>query len=117
VKYDHLCVDLAKLDESIVATFVLSKKVAGMHLKMNVPKIKEEDTRLLAQQTATVIGITRSNERLFGKVSFLLVHHEFVDGIFFPVDDDVTVLVGLVQPYDQDSVVEKIREKIDSFFA
>ncbi len=116
MKYDHLCVDLAKLDGSIVATFVLSKKVAGMHLKLNVPKIKEEDTRLLAQQTATVIGITRANERLFGKVSFLLVHHEFVDGIFFPVDDDVTVLVGLVQPYDQDSVVEKIREKIDSFF-
>jgi hypothetical protein len=117
VKYDHLCVELANLDESIVAAFVLSKKVAGMHLKMNVPKIKEEDTRLLAQQTATVIAITRANERLFGKVSFLLVHHEFVDGIFFPVDDDTTVLVGLVQPYDQGKVVEKVSKKIGSFFA
>ncbi|AIF83748.1 hypothetical protein NTE_01687 [Candidatus Nitrososphaera evergladensis SR1] len=117
VKYDQLCAELAGLDNSIVATFVLSNKVTGMHVKMNVPKIKEEDTRLLAEQTATVMGITRTNERLFGKVGFLLVHHEFVDGIFFPAGNDTTVLVGLVQPYDQADVVEKVRKKIGSVFA
>ncbi|AIC14552.1 hypothetical protein [Nitrososphaera viennensis] len=116
MKYDQLCAELAGLEESIVATFVLSDKVAGMHVKMNVPKIKEEDAQLLADQTATVIGITRTNERLFGKVGFLLVHHEFVDGIFFPVDDDITVLIGLVQPYDQAKVVEKVCKKIGSAF-
>ncbi|HVX02550.1 MAG TPA: hypothetical protein VHA09_05310 [Nitrososphaera sp.] len=116
MKYDQLCAELADLDGSIVATFVLSKKVTGMHVKMNVPQIKEEDIRLLAEQTATVIGITRTNERLFGKVGFLLVHHEFVDGIFFPVGKDTTVLVGLVQPYDQAKVVETIRKKLGSVF-
>lgn len=117
MKYDQLCAEIADLDGSIVATFVLSKKVAGMHVKMNVPQIKEEDTRLLAEQTSTVVGITRTNERLFGKVGFMLVHHEFVDGMFFPVNDDTTVLVGLVQPYDQAKVVEKVRKKIGSAFS
>jgi hypothetical protein len=116
VKYDQLCAELAKVDDSIVAAFVLSKKVEGMHVKLNVPKIKDEDTQLLAQQTATILGIMRTNERLFGKVGFVLVHHEFVDGIFFPVDKNTTILVGLTQPYDQAQVVDKVRRKIDPVF-
>ncbi len=101
------------LDESIVAAFVLGKNVMGMNVKMNVPKMKDEDARLLAEQTATVIGITRSNERLFGKVGFMLVHHEFVDGMFFPANDR-TVLVGLVRPYDQDAIVGKVQKWLAS---
>lgn len=101
-----------ELDGSIVAAFVLGKSVLGMSVKMDVPKIKDEDARLLAEQTATVVGITRSNERLFGKVGFMLVHHEFVDGMFFPFDEKTTVLVGLVRPYDQESVVDKVQKKV-----
>jgi hypothetical protein len=111
--YDQLCADLVELDGSIVAAFVLGKSVLGTNVKMNVPKIKDEDARLLAEQTDTVIGITRSNERLFGKVGFMLVHHEFVDGIFFPAGEK-TVLVGLVRPYDQEAVVGKVQKKLAS---
>jgi hypothetical protein len=111
--YYQLCTDLVGLDESIVAAFVLGKSVLGMNVKMNVPKMKDEDARLLAEQTATVIGITRSNERLFGKVGFMLVHHEFVDGMFFPAGDK-TILVGLVRPYDQEAIVGKVQKKITS---
>jgi hypothetical protein len=114
--YERLCADIVGLEEGIVAAFVLGKKVLGMNVKMNVPKIKEEDARLLAEQTATVIGITRSNERLFGKVGFMLVHHEFVDGMFFPVDEKTTVLVGLVRPYDQEAVAGKVQKKLASAF-
>lgn len=110
--YDRLCTEITELDESIVAAFVLGKNVLGMHVKMNVPKIKDEDARLLAEQTATVIGITRSNERLFGKVGFMLVHHEFVDGLFFPVDEKTTVLVGLVRPYDQEAIASEVQKKL-----
>lgn len=116
VNYNSLCTDLVGLDESIVAAFVLAKNVMGMHVKMNVPQLKDEDARLLAEQTATVIGITRTNERLFGKVGFMLVHHEFIDGVFFPADDGTTVLVGLVRPYDQEAIVEKVQKKIGSVF-
>ncbi|WP_415283383.1 hypothetical protein [Candidatus Nitrososphaera sp. FF02] len=116
MKYDSLCADLVGLDASIVAAFVLDKDVAGMHIKMNVPQMKDEDARVLAEQAATVMGITRTNERLFGKVGFMLVHHEFVDGVFFPADSKTTVLVGLIRPYDQEAIVAKVQKKMASVF-
>ncbi len=116
MKYDQLCSELANLDDSIVASFVISKSILGIHVKLNVPKIKDEDTLLLAEQTSQVLKIMRTNERPFGQVGFVLVHHEFVDGIFFPVNEDLTVLVGLVQPYEQAQVIQKVRTKLASVF-
>jgi hypothetical protein len=42
----------------------------------------------------------------------MLVHHEFVDGMFFPVDEKTTVLVGLVRPYDPEAIASKVQKKV-----
>lgn len=110
--YDKFCAGLAGLDEAIVAAFVISKGIQGSHLKLNVPVLKREDAERLAEQTAAMMGITQSNERLFGQVGYVLVHHEFIDGMFFPAGDGATVLVGLVRPYDQEKVAEKVADRI-----
>lgn len=111
-EYDGFCRELVELDESLVAAFVLSDGIRGSHIKLDVPVLKEEDAQRLSKQTATVMDIVKSNERLFGQVDFVLVRHESVDGMFFPVDSDTTVLIGLVKPYDQDSIEEAVRVKI-----
>jgi hypothetical protein len=110
VSYDQFCEDLARLDDAIVAAFVISRGVKGSHLKLNVPVLKKEDADRLAEQTGTIMEITRSNERLFGGVGFVLVRHESIDGMFFPAGDDTTILVGLVRPYDQDKIVAKVEK-------
>jgi hypothetical protein len=100
---------VASLDDAIVAAFVISHGVKGSYLKLSVPVLKKEDAGRLAEQTTTIMEITRSNERLFGGVDFVLVRHESIDGMFFPADDDATIiLVGLVRPYDQDKIASKI---------
>lgn len=111
---DRFCADLAEADDAIMAAFVLSDGIKGSHLKLNVPALKEEDALRLSDQTEVIMNITRTNERLFGRVGFVLVNHESIDGIFFPVDESTTVLVGLARPYDQEKVIGKVAGMISS---
>jgi hypothetical protein len=111
---DRFCADLAEADDAIMAAFVLSDGIKGSHLKLNVPALKEEDARRLSDQTEIIMSITRTNERLFGRVGFVLVNHESIDGIFFPVNESTTVLVGLARPYDQQRLVDKVAGIISS---
>jgi hypothetical protein len=110
--YDQFCTDLAKMDEAIVAAFVISGGIRGSYLKLNVPMLKQEDAERLVEQTKAMMGITQSNERLFGEVGYVLVHHEFIDGMFFPAGDRGTVLVGLMRPYDQEKIAKKVADRI-----
>ena len=70
--------------------------------------LKKEDADRLAEQTGTIMEITRSNERLFGDVGFVLVRHESIDGMFFPAGKGTTVLVGLARPYDQEKIAARV---------
>lgn len=112
--YGRFCKELAGLDDATVAAFVLTKGggIAGSYLKINVPALKQEDADRLAQQPDTIMGITRSNERLFGDVDFVLVRHESIDGIFFPANSAYIVLVGLVRSYDLEKMAARIRGEI-----
>jgi hypothetical protein len=105
---NEFCKGLAEADEAIVAAFLISDGIQGSHLKLNVPELKEEDARRLSDQTEVIMNITRTNEQLFGKVGFVLVSHESIDGMFFPLDSSTTVLVGLVKPYDQKKIADKV---------
>ncbi|MGI0021173.1 MAG: hypothetical protein ACREAY_11955 [Nitrososphaera sp.] len=105
---DGFCKELAEADEAIVAAFLISDGIQGSHLKLNVPELKEEDARRLSDQTEVIMNITRTNEQLFGRVAFVLVSHESIDGMFFPVDSSTTLLVGLVRPYDQKKIADKV---------
>jgi len=116
-EYDSFCRELVELDESMVAAFVLSDGIRGSHIKLDVPVLKGDDAQRLSEQTATVMEIVKSNERLFGQVDFVLVRHEAVDGMFFPVDSSTTVLIGLVKPYDQESIEQAVRVKISTGLA
>ena len=103
---DAFCKGLAEAEDAIVAAFLISDGIQGSHLKLNVPELKEEDARRLSDQTEVIMNITRTNEQLFGRVGFVLVSHESIDGMFFPIDSSITVLVGLVKPYDQKKIAD-----------
>jgi hypothetical protein len=112
VDYRRFCEEIVGLDEALVAAFVISGGIRGWHIKINVPVLKEDDARRLSEQTDIVMDIVRSNERLFGQLGYVLVHHEAVDGMFFPVDGSTTVLIGLIKPYNQDEIEQLVVEKI-----
>ncbi len=110
--YNRFCEELVGLNESLVAAFVVSDGIKGSHIRLDVPVLKEEDAGRISKQTGTVMDIVKSNEQLFGQLGYVLVHHEAVDGMFFPVDGSMTVLVGLVKPYDPDKIEQVVRLKI-----
>jgi hypothetical protein len=105
---DAFCKGLAEAEDAIVAAFLISDGIQGSHLKLNVPELKEEDARRLSDQTEVIMNMTRTNEQLFGRVGFVLVSHESIDGMFFPIDSSITVLVGLVKPYDQKKIADRV---------
>lgn len=115
--FNRFCEELVGLDEALVAAFVVSGGIRGSHIKLDVPVLKGEDAERLSEQTDTVMDIVKSNERLFGQLGYVLVHHEAIDGMFFPVDGSTTVLVGLVKPYDQDKIEQAVRAKIKTDMA
>jgi hypothetical protein len=112
VDYRRFCEEIVGLDEALVAAFVVSDGVRGSHIRIDVPVLKEDDARRLSEQTDIVMDIVRSNERLFGQLGYVLVHHEAIDGMFFPVDGSTTVLIGLIKPYNQDEIERLVVEKI-----
>lgn len=105
---DGFCKELAEADEAIVAAFLLSDGIICSHLKLNVPELKEEDARRLSEQTEVIMNITRTNEQLFGRIGFVLISHESIDGMCFPVDSSTTLLIGLVRPYEQQKIADKV---------
>lgn len=109
--YNRFCEELVSADEALVAAFVVLDGIRGSHIKLDVPVLKEEDAKRISKQTDTVMGIIKSNEHLFGQLGYVLVHHESVDGMFFPIDDSLTVLVGLIKPYDPDKIEQAVRLK------
>lgn len=114
IDYNKFCEDLVFLDEALVAAFVVADGIRGSHIKLDLPALKEEDADRLSKQTASVMDIVKSNERMFGQLGFVLVHHESIDGMFFPLDSSTTILVGLTRPYDQDKIEQKVRAKMSA---
>lgn len=112
VDYQKFCKELVDLDEALVAAFVISHGIRGSYVKIDVPVLKEDDAKRLSEQTDTVMNIVRSNEHLFGGLGYLLVHHEAIDGMFFPVNGATTVLVGVIKPYKPEEIERAVSQKI-----
>lgn len=109
MNYNELCKAVADLHGSIEVTIILSKgKLVASHLKSGGPAPDEEEFRSMISQIETIIRTTKINEDKFGEVGFVVVHYKYIDGLFFPISDHDALIVGVIQPYDHDKLVNEI---------
>lgn len=113
MNYNELCKAIASLYDNIEVVIVLSnKKIVASNLKQGGPMPSDEEFRDMISQIETIIRTTKINEDKFGSLDFIVIHYKYIDGLFFPLNDKDTLIIGIVQPYNYDVVMNKILELV-----
>jgi hypothetical protein len=111
--YAALCKAVSELHSSAEVVIVLSKgKLAASHMKSGGPAPDEAEFSKMLAQLESVISTVKANEDKFGELQFIAIHYRYVDGLFFPIDNDDTLIVGIMPPYD-DSFVAKVSSLVE----
>lgn len=109
MNYQELCKEVVGLHGSVEVSMVLSKdKLAASHLKSGGPAPDEDEFQHMISQIEMIVRATKANEDKFGELAFIAVHYKYIDGLFFPLSDRDTLIVGVVQPYQHDVLAGKI---------
>ena len=109
MKYAELCKTVADLHNGIEVVVVLSKnKLVASHLKSGGPVPEEGELSSMISHIETIIRTSKVNEDKFGRLEFIVIHYKYIDGLFFPLNEHDTLIVGIVQPYNYDIIVNKI---------
>ncbi len=103
--YGTLCKTIAELHSNIEVAIILSRgKLASSHMKTGGPAPDEEEFRKMISQLDTVITTIKANEDKFGELQSVSIHYKYVDGLFFPINEFDTLIVGIMPPYDSNFV-------------
>lgn len=115
LNYNGLCKGAAGLHPNVEVAIVLSSgKLAASHLKSGGPSPDEQEFSKMISQLHSVITTTKANEDKFGELGHITVHYKHVDGLFFPINDRDTLIIGIMPPYDHDGFVSKIYSLVAS---
>lgn len=87
-KYGQLCNRLYSADKAIVAVaMILNDKQIVFKTSESFP-IPDENDRLMhmLKQAPILVNVPAANEDYFGKVKYVMVHHEIYDIFLFRMD-------------------------------
>lgn len=111
--YVALCKAVSELHSNAEVVIVLSKgKLAASHMKSGGPAPDEGEFRKMLSQLESVIDTIKANEDKFGDLRFVAVHYRYVNGLFFPINDSDTLIVGIMPPYDE-TFISKVSSLVD----
>ena len=111
--YGALCKAVSELHGNAEVVLVLSKgKLAASHMKSGGPAPDEGEFRKMLSQLESVIATIKANEDKFGDLRFVAIHYRYVDGLFFPIIDHDTLIVGIMPPYD-DKFVSQVSSLLE----
>lgn len=109
MNYKSLCRSVSELHPNSEVVIVVSKgRLAASHMKSGGPAPDEKEFRKMISQLDTVIKTVKANEDKFGELGFVTVHYKYVDGLFFPISDHDTLIVGIMPPYDHTRFVDGV---------
>ncbi len=103
--YDALCEDVSGLSPAIIVAAVLSKGSAvASRVKPGIfiPEGKALERILL--QLEMLVGIPKTNEKIYGEVGYVIVNHGSADHMLFPLNDGHNMIVSVVVPYKQELI-------------
>lgn len=73
----------------------------------NNPLPADEDLRRMLVQVNVFTSMPATNEKLYGKVQFLLISHEKINAFLMPLDADATLVVAFLQLRNYEGLLEK----------
>ena len=112
-RYAALCKAVAELSSSAEVVLILSNgKLAASHMKSGGPTPEEGEFRSMISQLETVIATVKANEDKFGELQSVAIHYKYIDGLFFPINEFDTLVVGILPPYDS-SLMAKVSTLIE----
>ena len=111
--YSELCKAVAELHSNAEVVIVLSSgKLAASHMKSGGPAPDEREFSKMLAQLYSVISTVKQNEDKFGDLRSIAIHYRYVDGLFFPISEADTLIVGIMPPYDE-SFVAKVSSLVE----
>lgn len=109
--YRQFCGKAAGEHDKINTVVVIERRqVAGAWARPGqyVPDPKTLE-RLLAQ-VEILLGMTKTNEGIYGEAEYAMVTHKKADFFFVPAGDQRILLVSVDRPYVHEDLEEKIRQ-------
>ena len=112
-KYGKLCNRIQGISKAIAAVaFIVNDQqvVYKASESFQVPQDKDRMRHML-KQSFIMINEPSTNEDYFGKVKYVMVHHEMFDVFLFRIFSDPSKLLGMVvkpREYDQNELVEAV---------
>jgi len=109
MNYSELCKAVAGVHKNIEVAIVLSTgRLTASYIKSGGPAPDGEELNGMISQIETIIRTAKINEDKFGEMGFISIHYKYIDGFFFPINEYDALVVGVIQPNDHDSLVNKI---------
>jgi hypothetical protein len=112
-KYGRLCNRIFGISKAIAVVAVImndQQVVYKANESFHVPEEKDR-VRHMLKQSFILVNEPSTNEDYFGKVKYVMVHHEMYDVYLFKISSDPSKLLSVVlkpREYNQNELVEAV---------
>jgi hypothetical protein len=109
--FRELCDGISKLDARIAGAMAIKNgKILAASEGAGSALPGDEYLSKLIVQAQVLVGIPLANKAFFGDYNFTIVSYETLESILFHLEKEKVILgVGVLPPYDRNSMVEKIQ--------
>ena len=88
-------------------SIVSSGKVLQAWSRDDNPALASDDMRRMVLQVDVFSSMPATNEKLYGKVRFLVISHEKVNALLIPFGADATLVVAFLKRHNHEELLEK----------
>lgn len=88
-------------------SIISSGKVLETRSKDSDPGLASGDIRRMLLQVDVFSSMPATNEKLYGKVQFVLISHEVISAFLIPLKADSTLVVAFLRRQNYESLLEK----------
>jgi hypothetical protein len=86
LSFAKMCNDVLGIDANILVTGVVQDgRLVVSRFKPLVPQLNHERMAIVLTQAILLTSIPKTNEDVFGKVRFTMVHHDMLHTFMFPL--------------------------------
>ena len=106
--YEKLLEAIISLRPDIQSASIISAgKVIETRSKDSDPDLAVDDLRRMLLQVDIFSSMPATNEKLYGKVQFILISHEMINAFLIPLSADSTLVVAFLRGQNFESLLEK----------
>lgn len=109
---------IVEASEDILLACVIDKdKASDVYMRPGIPLPKEWRSNQMLSQTRVLMSIVLTGQDYMGKLRFVHLRMEYVDGLHFSLEDDKVLVVLLKPRAVVNPVIERLYEKLKKLIA